>query len=78
LDDKPALLAASCYSGAYAKSVNVNNANGFALSPPDMDEAATAAMTLVGHQEAFGDRGTTGLDRIDSFTMGYFGDLPAC
>ena len=46
LDDKPALLAASCYSGAYAKSVNVDNANGFALSPPDMDEAATAVMTL--------------------------------
>jgi len=78
LDDKPALLAAGCYSGAYAKSVNVDNANGFALSPPDMDEAATAVMTLVGHPEAFGDRGTTGLDRIDSFTLGYFGDLPAC
>jgi hypothetical protein len=78
LDDKPALLAASCYSGAYAKSVNVDHASGFALSPPDMDEAATAVMTLVGHPDAFSDRGTTGLDRIDSFTMGYFGDLSAC
>jgi predicted metalloprotease len=78
LNDKPALLAAGCYSGAYAKSVNVDNASGFALSPPDMDEAATAVMTLVGHPEAFSDRGTTGLDRIDSFTMGYFGDLSAC
>jgi predicted metalloprotease len=78
LDDKPALFAAGCYSGAYAKSVNVDTANGFELSPPDMDEAATAVMTLIGHPEAFGDRGTTGLDRIDSFTAGYFGDLSAC
>jgi hypothetical protein len=43
-----------------------------------MDEAATAVMTLIGHPEAFGGRGTTGLDRIDSFTTGYFGDLSAC
>jgi predicted metalloprotease len=77
-DDKAALLAAGCYSGAYAKTINVEKTSGFALSPPDMDEAATAVMTLVGHPEAYGDRGTTGLDRIDAFTKGYFGDLSAC
>jgi predicted metalloprotease len=77
-DDQAALLAAGCYSGAYARSVNVQKSSGFSLSPPDMDEAATAVMQLIGHPEAFGDRGTTGLQRINSFNQGYFGDLSAC
>lgn len=77
-NDQAALLAAGCYSGAYTRSVNVEKPTGFALSPSDMDEAATAVMQLVGHPEAFGDRGTTGLQRINSFNQGYFGDLSAC
>lgn len=77
-DDQPALLAASCYSGSYTAAVNDPQATGFALSPPDMDEASTAVMTLVSTDQAFGGRGTNGLQRINSFTKGYFTGLSAC
>lgn len=78
LDDKAALLAAGCYAGAYSKSINDPNAQGFALSPPDMDEATNAVFTLVSSDRAFGGRGTSALDRINSFNKGYFGGLSAC
>ncbi|MDT4938036.1 MAG: hypothetical protein QOG80_1707 [Pseudonocardiales bacterium] len=82
LDDKDALLAAACYSGAYAKDVNrATNDDGkhpFLLSPPDMDEAASAMFTLVGLDQAFGARGTTGLQRVQSFVTGYAGGLSVC
>jgi predicted metalloprotease len=78
LTDADALLAAGCYSGAYAKSINRSDLSGFALSPPDMDEASVAVLTLIGNPQAYGDRGTSGLQRISSFNKGYFGSLPSC
>jgi predicted metalloprotease len=73
-----ALLAAGCYAGAYSKSVNVTTTTGFELSPPDMDEATVAVLTMVGDPLAYGAQETTGLDRIQSFKTGYFGGLNAC
>ena len=81
VDDEDALIAAGCYAGAYSKSINRDaqpNEQRFLLSPGDMDEASVAVLTMVGSPLAFGDRGSTGLDRIDSFTKGYFGGLSAC
>lgn len=79
LDDSGALLAASCYTGAYAKDINVDDPNRkFTLSPPDMDEATNAVLSLVGLDQAYGSRGTTGLDRVLSFVQGYNGGLHAC
>ena len=81
IDDQGALLAASCYAGAYSHSINVPsdtpNAT-FTLSPPDMDEATSALLGLVGRPEAYGDRGTTGRERIKYFVMGYNGGLSVC
>ncbi len=77
VNDQAALLAAGCYAGAYSKSVNTAS-TGFALSPPDMDEATVAVLTMVADPLAFGPQGTLGLDRIESFKKGYFGDLSAC
>ncbi|HEY3087215.1 MAG TPA: neutral zinc metallopeptidase [Jatrophihabitantaceae bacterium] len=78
-DDAGALLAASCYTGAYAKDINVKpRPNHFGLSPPDMDEATNAVLSLVGLDEAYGSRGTTGLDRVLSFVKGYSGGLSVC
>jgi hypothetical protein len=78
-DDRAGLLAAVCYTGSYAKSINVAHPTGkFALSPPDMDEATYAILNLVGQPQAYGARGTTGLQRIQSFVRGYFGDLSSC
>jgi predicted metalloprotease len=77
-DDEPALLAAGCYAGAYSKSVNTTDSQTFQLSPPDMDEAAVAVLTMVANPLAFGPRDTTGLDRIESFKTGYSGGLTAC
>lgn len=77
LDDAAALLAASCYSGAYARNINVPQGP-FTLSPPDMDEATNAVLSLVGLDDAYGSRGTTGLDRVLSFVKGYNGGLSAC
>ncbi len=81
LDDGTALLAASCYTGAYAKSINVapnTPGHNFFLSPPDMDEATSAVLSLVGTDQAFGSRGTTGFERVQSFIKGYDGGLTAC
>jgi predicted metalloprotease len=78
LDDAAALLAASCYTGAYAKDINVAQGRDFSLSPPDMDEATNAVLSLVGLDEAYGSRGTTGLDRVLSFVKGYTGGLSGC
>jgi predicted metalloprotease len=78
LDDAGALLAASCYTGAYAKDINVAQGRDFSLSPPDMDEATNAVLGLVGLDEAYGSRGTTGLDRVLSFVKGYIGGLSVC
>jgi hypothetical protein len=78
-NDKAALLAASCYSGAFTSSINSDNVpTGFQLSPPDMDEATAAVIKLVPLDQAYGARGSTALDRIQAFTTGYFGGLAAC
>lgn len=79
--DRDAILAASCYSGAFTASINTDDpsaSGGFALSPPDMDEATAAVIRMVPEPEAYGAHGTTALDRIQSFTKGYFGGLPSC
>ena len=78
INDRDALLAASCYSGAFTASINDPSQPGFQLSPPDMDEATSAVIKLVPSPKAYGDRGTTALERIQRFTQGYFGGLPAC
>lgn len=81
IDGKDALLGAACYSGAYAKDVNLAQGDAqhpFILSPPDMDEATSAMLNLVGDDKAFGARGTTGLDRVQSFVKGYQGGLSVC
>jgi predicted metalloprotease len=80
-DDKAALLAASCYTGAYAKDINLENgdtSHPFILSPPDLDESTSALLNLVGQDNTFGARGTTGLQRIQSFVKGYEGGLSIC
>lgn len=77
--DRDAILAASCYSGAFTASINTDDpSQGFALSPPDMDEATAAVIRVVPEPQAYGAHGTTALDRIQSFTKGYFGGLPSC
>ena len=73
-----ALLAAGCYAGAYSKSINSANSNTFELSPPDMDEATVAVLTMVADSLAYGRHDTSGLDRIESFKKGYFGGLTSC
>jgi predicted metalloprotease len=84
LDDGAALLAAGCYTGAYAKDINVPantrrpDDRQFILSPPDMDEATSAVLRLVASDQAYGARGTTGLDRVLSFIKGYNGGLGVC
>lgn len=79
VDDNAALLAASCYSGAFTASINsADPTSNFQLSPPDMDEATAAVIQLVPQDEAFGARGSTALDRIEAFTHGYFRGLRGC
>jgi hypothetical protein len=82
LANADALVAAGCYAGAYSKSINVVTPSDpdrtFTLSPTDMDEATSAVLTMVGDPLAYGARGTTALDRIDSFVKGYFGGLQVC
>ena len=80
MDDGTALLAATCYSGAYAKSINIplTDQVPFALSPPDLDEATYAVMQSVPQDDAFGARGTTGTARVQQFVKGYNGGLSAC
>jgi predicted metalloprotease len=77
IDDGAALLAAACYVGAYSKSINTGT-QGFQLSPPDLDEATSAMMTLVPMEQAFGARDTTGLQRVQAFVKGYHGGLSVC
>lgn len=76
-----ALLEAICDTGAYAKDVNLASGDAdhpFVLSPPDMDEATSAVLNLVQLDQAYGARGTTGLQRVRSFVKGYAGGLSAC
>jgi predicted metalloprotease len=82
LTDEAALLGAVCLSGAYAKDINLTRdappRHIFIMSPPDMDEATYAVLNLVGRPEAYGARGTTGIQRVESFIQGYAGGVAAC
>ena len=83
-DDAKALLAAICYAGAYTADVNpatntdIGADRKFVLSPPDMDEATSSVLILVGRPDAFGERGTTGLTRVTAFVTGYTKGLQGC
>lgn len=80
-DDRAGLMAAICYSGAYAKDINLpqpTQQHPFVLSPPDMDEGTLAVLQLVPQNAAFSVRGTTGLQRVHEFVTGYAGGLSAC
>ncbi|WP_375501364.1 hypothetical protein [uncultured Jatrophihabitans sp.] len=84
MDGTKALKAAVCYTGAYAKDVNLAQTDPAAkskillLSPADLDEAVSALLDLAGQDRAFGARGTTGLDRIQAFNQGYKQSLSSC
>jgi predicted metalloprotease len=81
LTDKAALLSAVCYTGSYAKDVNVppgTAGKDITLSPADLDEAVSAMLAQVGKPEAFGARDTTGLDRVQAFVKGYRDGLSIC
>ncbi len=81
MDTGKALQAAVCYTGAYAKDINVASGtpgHDFTLSPADLDEAVSALLDLAGQDRAFGARGTTGLDRIKAFNQGYKQSLSSC
>jgi predicted metalloprotease len=82
LDDRGALEAAICYTGAYAKDINLaedpTNTRFILLSPPDLDEATSSMLDQVGKPVAFGARGTSGLDRIQAFVKGYRDGLSGC
>ena len=80
--DKPALLAAVCYTGSYAKDVNIasdpSGTRSLILSPSDLDEAVSGLLDQAGSKAAFGSRDTTGLARIDAFVKGYNEPLSSC
>ena len=82
MTDSAALIAATCYTGAYAKDVNIaedpTGARFILLSPSDLDEATSSMLDQVGKDQAFGGRGTTGLQRIQAFVKGYKGGLSSC
>lgn len=78
IDGTAALLAASCYLGAYASDINDVTRSGFALSPQDMDEATVTVLKTVADPAVFGARNTSGFQRIGAFKKGYFGTLTAC
>lgn len=81
LGGKAALTAAVCYSGSYAKDINVEAATDgqkITLSPADLDEATSSMLDEVGRKKAFGARGTTGLNRIQDFVQGYRDGLSSC
>ncbi len=81
LTDQNALQAAVCYTGSYAKNVNVppgTAGRDITLSPADLDEAVSAMLAQVGKPQAFSARGTTGLDRVQAFVKGYRGGLSVC
>ncbi|MCW2494758.1 hypothetical protein [Jatrophihabitans sp.] len=76
-----ALIAAVCYSGAYAANINIadtSKAHPFVLSAPDMDEATSSVLDQVGSAAGFGPRNTSGLDRVKAFLTGYTSGLGAC
>jgi predicted metalloprotease len=80
-DDRAALVAAICYAGAYADDVNrpdTDATHPFVLSPPDMDEATSAVLSLVGLDRSFGARGTSGLRRVQAFVQGYGSGSASC
>jgi predicted metalloprotease len=80
-DNRDGLIAAICYAGAYAEDVNradYDASHKYILSPPDMDEATSAVLSLVDLDRAFGSRGTSGLQRVQAFVKGYQGGLPGC
>jgi predicted metalloprotease len=79
--DRDALTAAICDAGAYAEDVNradYDATHKFILSPPDMDEATSAVLSLVGLDQAFSARGTSGLQRVQAFVKGYTGGFTRC
>jgi predicted metalloprotease len=79
--DQSALKMALCFAGAYSEDINRQTGDAthqYILSPPDMDEATSAALNLVNLDTAFGARGTTGLQRVQQFVAGYGGGLTAC
>lgn len=81
LDDRDAITSAVCYTGAYAKDVNLAQNPGdkfLVLSPADLDEAVSALLSRPLLNASFGERGSTGLDRVQAFVKGYTGGLPAC
>lgn len=80
MDGGDALTASVCYTGAYAKNINVaeNPPGQFLLSPADLDEAVAAMLDEVPQDDAFGARGTTGLDRVQAFIKGYSKGLSGC
>jgi predicted metalloprotease len=81
LDDQQAITSAVCYTGAYAKDVNLAQNPGdkfLILSPADLDEAVSALLNRPLLTSSFGERGSTGLDRIQAFVRGYNSGLPAC
>jgi predicted metalloprotease len=81
MDDKSALISAVCYTGSYAKDVNVppgTAGKDITLSPADLDEATSSMIDVVGQDKAFGSRGSTGLNRIQAFVKGYRGGLSSC
>jgi predicted metalloprotease len=81
LGSRSALMSAVCYTGAYAKDVNVpagTPGRDITLSPADLDEATSAMLDQVGRPEAFGARSTTGLQRIQAFVKGYRDGLSSC
>lgn len=81
IDTRDGLLAATCFAGAYAEDINrqdEDKTHPFILSPPDMDEATSAVLGLVGLDAAFTARGTTGLQRVQLFVKGYTAGLHGC
>lgn len=79
--DRSALEMAICFAGAYSEDINreyADSTHHYILSPPDLDEATSAALNLVDLDTAFGARGTTGLQRVQQFVTGYNGGLAAC
>jgi predicted metalloprotease len=75
------LTAAICNAGAYAEDINradYDPSHPYLLSPPDMDEATSAVLGLVGLDRAYSARGTSGLQRVQAFVQGYDGGVTAC
>jgi predicted metalloprotease len=81
IDSSTALKTAVCYAGAYSENINVDASQaprsaGFVLSPQDMDEATYAMLRSVNEPSVFGNRNTSGLDRINDFRKGYLAEDP--